>query len=373
MQRTFEAMPFCVGPQPTNSNPKDIPDTFPLTIRADVANGCIAQVNRPELDKLLRRAYKYGFAMGTPTADTDLGAAYAEDFLQYVWESAGPPGRALEIGAGVGYLSSQLIANGWDTDALEPGKGYEAYWKHLNVEVINDFFPSQFAKGPYDLVIMYAVLEHIFDVETFLRAIVEHLSEDGRIILAVPDCSVETTVGDPSMLVHEHYHYFTAPSLRRTLESQGLQADVRASGYGRSLYAIATPAGAEGSDFGVTDAERSVAIAYFQKLNELTEDVLRLLRSMESGGSVGVFCPARALAYLPVDSGYRFFDDAPDLHGKFYPPFASQIESRDELISSPVGSLFIPSWTFGDRLAAKLRTLLPDTDIYAISEIASRG
>ena len=44
-------------------------------------------------------------------------------------------------------------------------------------------------------------------------------------------------------------------------------------------------------------------------------------------GSVGIFCPARALYFIHETQGLRFFDDADFLCGKFYPPFPIRVRT----------------------------------------------
>ena len=96
MKRTFDQMPLCIGPQPTANNPRDFPNTFPLRLMTDSVAGTIKQINTLDLEKMLERAYQLGIEMGTPTADTELGADYAQDFLGFMQTEISKVGRALE-------------------------------------------------------------------------------------------------------------------------------------------------------------------------------------------------------------------------------------------------------------------------------------
>lgn len=369
VKHTFDQFPLCIGPQASAKNPRDLPDTFPFRLMTDSVAGKIEQINTDDLDELLERAYQLGIEMGTPTANTALGADYAQDFLEFIQSKATKVGRALEIGAGVGYISDQLIKTGWAIDSIEPGKGYEEYWQKYGLNVINDFFPSPKTQGPYDLVVFYAVLEHISDVGSFLRAVSTCLAEDGVVVLAVPDCSIEIESGDPSMLLHEHYQYFTPTSLARALQAGGYVAETQASGYGRSIYASAKLKNEKTVVDDPDPEEVSTINSYLSKVDEVTDGFQRMLKEAFEKGTVGIYCPARALPILSQDVTVRFFDDSTSLHGKYYPPFRSIIESRKDMLNRPVDVLFIMSWTFGDRLAKELGPQLPHTTIYTMSQI----
>jgi len=329
----FDNLPLSIGIYDTPSNPGALPNIFPFNLDTDFTLGLLTQKNTPELESLLTNVYRLGNEMGTPLSESDLGIGYARDFLDYIDASTGEIGRALEIGAGVGYLSSEIREKGWAVDSIEPGNGYQHHWEKYDIEVINDFFPSKHINGLYDLIFFYAVLEHVADIHEFLGHVIRHLAPGGKIILSVPDCTEEIVNGDPSILLHEHYQYFTASSLRRTLRFSGLDAVVSSSGYGRTLYAVAKIGSTVCSD-DVDDLEKKALYKYAEKCKSFIGIVRGKIYQITNTGSLGIYCPGRALAVLPTDVDLLFFDDAPELHGKYYPPFNNQIKSREELINA---------------------------------------
>jgi SAM-dependent methyltransferase len=366
---TLPSMPLCIGANTEPNNPKPLPNVLPFELYLDEKNVRLQQGRSSALDEILQIAYQFGFEMGTPSADTELGKPYVLDFLDFITKVAPERGRALEIGAGVGYLSTLLAENQWNVDAIEPGKGYEAQWEKYNIRVINEFFPSAKAKGPYDLIVFYTVLEHVFDTGSFLQEVIRHLSPEGTIVIGVPDCTAEIQYGDPSMLLHEHFQYFTSESLIRTLQNAGLDAMVEPSSYGRSLYACARPSNIHRANEASTE-EFQMLQEYPHKVTQLATAIDDRLRD-SSSAAVGVYCPARALALLPQQAKFRFFDDSPELHGKYYPPFQAHIESRTELLQNPPDLLWIASRTFGERIRSALHESLPKTEIILTSDILS--
>lgn len=361
-------LPFCIGPSLIPHNPGSLPDTFPLELCIDDKKGRLEQVFSEKLDVLLTEAYSLGVEMGTPSDDSNLGKPYVDDFLRFVSESTLQKGRALEIGAGVGYLSKVLKEAGWKLDSLEPGVGYAEHWKRHGVEVINDFFPSPKAQGPYDLIVFYTVLEHIKDTTAFLSSVIQHLKPSGKIILAVPDCTMEIEEGDPSMLLHEHYQYFTSGSLSRTLSLAGLDSIIVKSKFGRCLYASASIAECT-SDLSVGDLEIAKFKEYLEKVNVLRSMFEKNIWKMLSMGSVGIYCPARALALLPFSAEVRFFDDSRSLLNKYYPPYSAKIEQRDDFVKNPTDYLIIMSRTFGAKLKSELGELVNKSKIVLVEEM----
>ena len=369
---SLQDMPLCIGACDFPSNPSPIPSTYPISLCINKNLGRLEQVSYGELDKLLGLAYSLGIEMGTPSDSTDLGNPYVMDFVEFIGDCIEQQGSALEIGAGVGYLSKVLKEKGWCIDSIEPGKGYADHWLRHGVDVINDFFPSPLAKGPYDLIVFYTVLEHIKDTDSFLKSVVDHLSPNGRVILSVPDCTMELNAGDPSMLLHEHYQYFTQISLKRTLKSAGLDSIVKSSKFGRSIYACAT-IGSPECCFEISDEEVSLLSEFAISAMNLRDIFQEKFRVLLSEGSLGVYCPGRALNLLSQSQEVRFFDDSEALHGKYYPPFKSKIESREELIKNPPKYLCIMSRTFGDRLAKELEPFLLKTKILQLDDLLGDG
>ena len=210
-----------------------MPDTFRFCLKVEETRSGlrVKQQGTPQLRELLGKAYRIGFEIGTPLAANPQGQPYAADFLKFIADVCPTTkGRALEIGAGVGYVSHCLALKGWDVTGLEPGGGYKAKWRSLAAKIINEAFPSKLAEGPEGLIVSYAVLEHIEDSVAFLASIRDHLKDNGVLVLSVPDCSVEIANGDPAMLLHEHFHYFTASTLASCLNESRFDARVQLSG-----------------------------------------------------------------------------------------------------------------------------------------------
>lgn len=372
-------LPFTIGAMPTAENGAGLPATLPFALALDATKGLIRQVPDQRVQRFLEAAYSSGSLLGTAMDDTPLGRRYAEDFSGFIERNFadGIVGkRVLEIGAGRGYLLRCLQEKGADCIGIEPGTANAPHWKRHGVRVIADAYPSPQLTGSFDLILAYAVLEHIADPDDFLASLVGKLRPGGIIALSVPDCTPFIRAGDPSMLLHEHYLYFTAQSLACLIQNAGLQClTVERAGYGGALYAIASFTG-KGVAVAVNPPrldEKATLLDYGIKCCALMAEISRRVALLASAGlSLGVYCPARGLAFLPQSANYRFFDDDPDLSARYYPPFQTPIETRASLLASPVDELWILSRTFGTRLRDTLRqeATLADCTIRVLDELA---
>lgn len=364
----LHSLPFHIGATEQAVNPGGLPNTYPFELVFDSHRGMLVQPTSMELEQVLRDAYVVGQAFGTPLAEDKFGKPYAEDFLSFIQAAQPESGCGLEIGAGVGYLTRRLLDAGWDMTSLEPGQRYEPFWSTYDVKVIREFFPSLQAPGPYQLVCSYGVLEHVPDPLSFLQAIKDHLAPGGKAVISVPDCTDEISVGDPSILFHEHLNYFDAGSLMRLIELAGMKAKVAKSRFGRCLYAVVGMELLDGED-GEPGLDPALVASYPERCQHFVQRVRSRLSDMAATGTLGVYCAARGLPLLDPVQPMRFFDDDPAQQGKFLPPFQVAITGRDDLFAKPVDHLVIMSRTFGQHIRDSLRQQGYRGNIVALDEM----
>lgn len=374
-------LPFHVGANAIPSN-GGLPDSLPfaLGVREDV--GLLVQVPNPEVAGFLSEAYSKDFRFGTAMSGQSIGRAYAEDFLAFIIDQIRfdplNPLRGLEIGCGTGYLLHRVRQLGAEMVGLEPAAYGQEGAARYGVPIRQETFPGSLATGPsgFDLIVHYAVLEHIQDPVSWLRLQGEYLSDGGAIAFAVPDDRTYVLQGDLSTFCHEHWSYFSPASLARVVERAGLRLTaLRNSGYGASLYAVARK---QGTVFQARE-DYDLAFRFERSVARFTAAIRYYLETrMRQRKSIGLYCPARAinvLHHLGIMEGFRFFDDDTAVQGKYLPPCRVPIESRGALRAYPVDEMLIMSLTFGDRLATELRSDpgLEGTTVQTIREVLAEA
>lgn len=350
----IEDMAFSLGPQATHSNPLPLPDTLPFRLVVDQTTGLISQERHARVEECLDHAYRAGSLLGPAMDESDLGRSYATDFVRFIGGALGVlDGRALlEIGSGRGYLLKLLGEAGASAVGIEPGLANCEYARRFNVNVVRGVFPENAPTGHFDAILAYAVLEHIADPLRFLEQIRVALPKGGKVILSVPDCEHHIELGDSSMLFHEHFSYFDRKSLATLLVKAGFKGvHVETAGFGGALYAVGTAAEIA-DEIEVDRYDVAALTALFKGSQDRIRE--KLAKASAEGRSVGAYCPLRIVPYLTRQSTIRFFDDDPELLGRFYPPFCAPIESRHQLLEAPVDELWIMSRTFGPRLKSQL-------------------
>lgn len=351
------------GRTPSNA-PLGLPDALAFTLELDPLSGTMRQQRSLVVEQALRAGYGEGAVISGSMDDEGLGKRYAEDFLAYVERSVPSLGgkRILEIGCGTGYLLSLLRDRGAIVVGIEPGPQGRKGGMRFGVRVVQGFFPEPAVKGPFDIVIAHAVLEHCADPMAFLDSIRATLAENGRALFAVPNCEPYIAAGDLSCLLHQHWSYFTADSLRALTARAGLSAEIQQARLPGTLYCAATPGSSDKRPV-PTGSLQSIA-RYRQRSTATLQRLAGILASSATAArSVGIYVPGRLINALAVSRQQqpaiklRFFDDDPKLRGRFYPGFATAIEGWQDYVDRPVDTMIVASNTFGHVIRERLDRL----------------
>lgn len=91
----------------------------------------------------------------------------------------------LDVGAGTGDFLQVCKKNHWNVFGIEPSEKAREIAKSKNVLLEKDL--SFFKEQKFDVITLWHVLEHVENLESFIQSLKEHLKENGRLVIAVPN------------------------------------------------------------------------------------------------------------------------------------------------------------------------------------------
>ena len=238
---------------------------------------------------------------------------------------------------------------------IEPGDQGQEGARRFDIPVIQDFFPSPKISGKFDVIILYAILEHIPSPEQFLKEVSKYLNPNGKIVISVPNCEQYINSGDISFLFHEHWSYFTPDTLKNTInQANQLLIQLKKSQFAEILYGVSSPALTQIELDSVLIKNQIKLAEQFKILSQKNFKNLANILETAAGDqhTVGIYVPGRALNILSLLipnvnlPKLRFFDDNPLLYRTYYPGINVLIERRQDLILSPPELIIIFTYLF---------------------------
>lgn len=155
-----------------------------------------------------------------------------EKRLDFVERHAPRRGRALDVGCAAGFFLKVLRDRGWQADGVELSPAIarharEVYGFH-DVHV-GELATAPFPEASYDLVTLWDVVEHVPDPVALLRRAASHLRAGGRLVVETQNVASPFARALGSRWHHykhlEHLYHFEPRTLRRLLESAGLEVE----------------------------------------------------------------------------------------------------------------------------------------------------
>ena len=98
-------------------------------------------------------------------------------------------GKILDVGCGTGDFLKYMAASGWETDGVETDRGArKVAEKKLGRKIAEEL---DFVKGEnkYDVISLWHVLEHVYNIEECLKRVNKLLKKNGVLVVGVPNCA----------------------------------------------------------------------------------------------------------------------------------------------------------------------------------------
>lgn len=135
--------------------------------------------------------------------------------------------RVLDFGCGAGALMERLKPLAKSVEGLEPTEPFREWLRSRGLAVHREI---EDLRGPYDVVLMFHVLEHLPDPVSALRALAQVVAPGGAIYLEVPNVNdalislYAVEAARKFLFFIDHLHYFSRASLARAIGGAGLTA-----------------------------------------------------------------------------------------------------------------------------------------------------
>jgi 2-polyprenyl-3-methyl-5-hydroxy-6-metoxy-1,4-benzoquinol methylase len=229
--------------------------------------------------------------------------------LRNLLDTIGLPndGRLLDIGCSNGNLlksfhglrpawklSGSELSDTW-RDAVTALPGVEQFYSGLD--------PAY--AGPYDLVSLSHVLEHVTDPAAFLRRISGQLREGGRILLAVPDLEQNPI----DLLIADHCTHFDGESLASVAQRAGLALEfLSTSLLPKELIAVLSRRSARGQVSQRTGSPTDLVRRHFSLIGVVRAAARRAAAATQTFGIMGSSIAACWLM-LELEGRVGFFVD----------------------------------------------------------------
>lgn len=147
-------------------------------------------------------------------------------------QTDGGRGTILDIGCGTGYFLGHMKKQGWRVHGTEPDADARAIASKLLGEEVWDS-PGLFDLGPYtcDVITMWHVLEHVYELAEYLRQMHSILKSGGSLIVAVPNyTSYDAGVYQEKWAAYDvprHLWHFSPRAIVRLIEPYGFEFETR--------------------------------------------------------------------------------------------------------------------------------------------------
>jgi 2-polyprenyl-3-methyl-5-hydroxy-6-metoxy-1,4-benzoquinol methylase len=246
------------------------------------------------------------------------------------------PERVLDIGANDGRWLAGLRDRGVTTVVgIEPNPVPARIARERGLRIHEAMLDRPTAEavrarhGSFDVVSARQVIEHVEDLETFMRAAHSLVRDDGWLFVDVPDFAPARDAGDCSVLWEEHISYFTLPTLHALLCRSGfLPESVKRYNFSGGTIAILARRVPKGSALVVppTAAQDAGAAKRFGEAARVYGERLAIAlgRARNAGArtvlyGVGVRACTATNALGLGELFETALDDQPERQGKFMP------------------------------------------------------
>jgi len=139
-------------------------------------------------------------------------------------------GSLLDIGCGTGNFLQAAKKGGWKTTGTEPdSEARNLAGKRVGEAIFESINAPELQYGQYNIITMWHVLEHVHLLNETIDWLSQHLTPNGRIIIAVPNPQSADAASFSRFWaaydVPRHLYHFTKDSMALLMKNHGFQVN----------------------------------------------------------------------------------------------------------------------------------------------------
>jgi 2-polyprenyl-3-methyl-5-hydroxy-6-metoxy-1,4-benzoquinol methylase len=136
-------------------------------------------------------------------------------------------GNLLDVGSGTGAFVNEMKQQGWQVTGLEPDEEARIVARQLyNSDLADSTIFYQLPEHSFDAITLWHVMEHVHDLQAYVRQLKFLLKEEGKIFIAVPNyTSNDAAVYKQYWAAYDvprHLYHFSPRSVAVLMEKNGL-------------------------------------------------------------------------------------------------------------------------------------------------------
>ncbi len=147
-------------------------------------------------------------------------------YLKYIGKTLST-GKILEIGSNAGFFLNQAKKAGYEIEGIEPNTWAADYIKKtFKLKIINKNIDDMVFKEKFDAIVMFDVIEHLYDPFKVVKKLSTCLKKGGSLFMTTPDIgSLSAKIQGKKWyaLRQQHIYYFSKRSMSIMLEKAGLE------------------------------------------------------------------------------------------------------------------------------------------------------
>lgn len=137
------------------------------------------------------------------------------------------PGKVLDIGSGTGDFLRMARKRNWSIAGVEPNTLARGLANEKQVQLYRDI--QEVEGDDYDAVTLWHTLEHLPDLDAYIRKFKQHLTSDGAIFVAVPNFrSLDAKIYKEYWAAYDvprHLWHFSQAAIKEIFERHGMQVE----------------------------------------------------------------------------------------------------------------------------------------------------